>query len=180
MKKNIQNFEAQYKRSTIPLLVLYFLSQKEMYAYEIIQHTLSMSNGIYKMPLLYTTLNKLKSQGYVIESRQEISSDNRVRIYYAITQDGLEYVENFVSDFPSCNYSDIVDQFGQPELVARDFIESSDSSIPKEIARKKKHLKTLIVLLTTAILACIIYTVLISSQQQVMSDDVTIETNESN
>ncbi len=43
--KNIQNFEPQYNRSTIPLLVLYFLSQKEIYAYEIIQNTLSMSNG---------------------------------------------------------------------------------------------------------------------------------------
>ena len=92
MQDNLSNFEAQFKRSTIPLIVLQLLSEKEMYAYEIIQTTLQLSNGIYKMPLLYTSINRLKEQGYVVESRQEISKDNRVRIYYAITAQGKEYL----------------------------------------------------------------------------------------
>ena len=86
------NFEAQFKRSTIPLLVLQLLSEREMYAYEIIQETLKRSEGNYKMPLLYTVLNKLKDQGYVIESHKEVSDSNRVRIYYAITPEGCTYL----------------------------------------------------------------------------------------
>lgn len=89
----LENFEAQFKKSTLPLMVLRILSEKEMYAYEIMQETLHRSNGRYKMPLLYTTLNKLQEQGLVIESRKAISDDNRVRIYYKITDEGLLYLE---------------------------------------------------------------------------------------
>lgn len=92
MQDSLNNFEAQFKRSTIPLLVLQLLSEQEMYAYEMIQETLKRSDGIYKMPLLYTVLNKLEEQGYVKKSRQEVSEGNRVRVYYAITNDGLGYL----------------------------------------------------------------------------------------
>ena len=92
MQNNLSNFEEQFKRSTSPMLVLQLLSEEDMYAYVIIQKTLQLSDGVYKMPLLYTSLNKLKDQGYVEESRQEISEDNRVRIYYAITERGTEYL----------------------------------------------------------------------------------------
>lgn len=93
VQEHLSNFESQFKRSTIPLLILQLLSEKEMYAYEMIQTTLRLSNGVYKMPLLYTSLNKLQEQGYIIESRQEISKDNRVRIYYSITSKGITYLD---------------------------------------------------------------------------------------
>ncbi|MCI8646389.1 MAG: PadR family transcriptional regulator [Firmicutes bacterium] len=89
---SLNNFEAQFKRSTIPLLVLQLLSEHEMYAYEMIQETLKRSDGVYKMPLLYTVLNKLEEQGCVRKSRQEVSEGNRVRVYYAITDEGLDYL----------------------------------------------------------------------------------------
>lgn len=89
---NTTNFEAQFKRSTIPLLVLQLLAEREMYAYEIIQETAKRSDGKYKMPLLYNILNKFKEQGYVVESRKEVSESNRIRIYYAITPSGSEYL----------------------------------------------------------------------------------------
>lgn len=91
-QSNLNNFEAQFKRSTTPLLVLELLSEREMYAYEIIQETLIRSNQQYRMPLLYTILNKMQDQGYVVESRKEISEDNRVRNYYAITPEGRIYL----------------------------------------------------------------------------------------
>lgn len=91
-QSNLNNFEAQFKRSTIPILVLELLSERDMYAYEMIQETLTRSNGKYRMPLLYTVLNKMQEQGYVVESRKEISEDNRVRNYYAITKEGRMYL----------------------------------------------------------------------------------------
>lgn len=90
---NIQNFEAQFKRSTTQLLVLCLLERQEMYAYDIIRETLALSNNLYKMPLLYNVLNKLEMDGYVIQSRREISDDNRIRVYYKITDSGRQYLE---------------------------------------------------------------------------------------
>lgn len=93
-KEHLNNFEAQFKRSTIPLLVLQLLSEREMYAYEIIQEAQRRSDGAYKMPLLYTVLTKLKKQGYVAESRHEISEANRTRVYYKITEEGGIYLSD--------------------------------------------------------------------------------------
>lgn len=90
--KVFNNFEAQFKKSTLPMVTLAMLSEKEMYAYEIMQYTLERSDGKYKMPLLYTTLGKLQEQGYVVESRKEVTPDNRVRIYYNITDAGHEHL----------------------------------------------------------------------------------------
>lgn len=96
---DVSNFEAQFKRSTISLLVLQLLSEREMYAYEIILETAKRSDGKYKMPLLYNVLNKFKEQGYVVESRKEVSDSNRVRIYYAITSDGLIYLSKLKEEY---------------------------------------------------------------------------------
>ena len=92
-RNTLENFEAQFKKSTLPLMVLKALSEREMYAYEITQVVFKRSNGRYKMPLLYTTLRKLEEQGFVEESRKEISEDNRVRVYYQITSEGCAHLE---------------------------------------------------------------------------------------
>ena len=93
----LENFEAQFKKSTLPLMVLKILSEREMYAYEITQIAYERSKGKYKMPLLYTTLRKLQEQGFVVESKKVVSEDNRVRIYYKLTDDGLVYLEKIKS-----------------------------------------------------------------------------------
>ena len=78
-------------------MVLKILSEREMYAYEITQIAYERSKGKYKMPLLYTTLRKLQEQGFVVESKKVVSEDNRVRIYYKLTDDGLVYLEKIKS-----------------------------------------------------------------------------------
>lgn len=93
----LENFEAQFKKSTLPLMVLKILSEREMYAYEITQIAYERSKGKYKMPLLYTTLRKLQEQGFVEESNKVVSEDNRVRIYYRLTDEGLVYLEKIKS-----------------------------------------------------------------------------------
>lgn len=98
-KNNIQNFEAQYKRSTTLLLALHLLSRQEMYAYDIIRETSRLSNHIYKMPLLYNILKKLEADGYIVQSRQEVSDDNRVRVYYKITDEGTRYLAELTESY---------------------------------------------------------------------------------
>lgn len=101
MKENVnfkrdvlENFEAQFKKSTLSLMILKILSEKEMYAYEITQVALERSNGRYRMPLLYTALKKLEEQGFVRVSRRTISEDNRARVYYMLTDEGITHLEN--------------------------------------------------------------------------------------
>lgn len=89
----LENFEAQFKKATLPLMILSILSEREMYAYEIVQVVLELSQGKYKMPLLYNILTKLKENGFIEESEKIITDDNRIRIYYAITGEGKEYLE---------------------------------------------------------------------------------------
>lgn len=52
------------------------------------------------MPLSYTALGKLQEQGFVEESKKEISEDNRVRIYYRLTESGHDHLEK-IKDFCS-------------------------------------------------------------------------------
>ena len=90
----LENFEAQFKKSTFPLMVLTILSEQEqMYAYKIAQEALRRTDEIYKMPLLYTTINKLEEQGFVEESEKVITEANRTRVYYPITAEGKIYLE---------------------------------------------------------------------------------------
>lgn len=98
-RDTMENFEAQVKKATLPLMVLTILKERDMYAYEITQVALKMSNGRYKMPLLYHIISKLEEQGYIVEGRKEISDENRVRIYYHITQEGEEYLEKIKVSF---------------------------------------------------------------------------------
>lgn len=91
-KRNpLSNFEAQFKKATLQLLILSILSDGEMYAYEIAQTILEKSSGKYKAPLLYTSISKLEEYGFVTESRKETVS-NRMRVYYMITDSGEAYL----------------------------------------------------------------------------------------
>ena len=91
-KRNpLNNFDAQFKKATLQLLILSILSDEEMYAYEIAQTILERSGGKYKAPLLYTSISKLEAYGFVTESRKE-SVSNRMRVYYMITDSGLSYL----------------------------------------------------------------------------------------
>ena len=104
MKRDIfENFEAQFKKSTLTLVVLALLSEESMYAYDIERQALRMSKQKYKMPLLYNTLNKLAEMGMVMEGEKVISEDNRLRIYYVITEKGLQHLEKLKSMYVELN-----------------------------------------------------------------------------
>ena len=86
-----------------------------MYAYDIIRETLSLSNNVYKMPLLYNILNKLEADNYIIQSQREISDNNRVRVYYKITEKGVQYLNELTDSY--VRLSDSVNKilFGEEE-----------------------------------------------------------------
>ena len=57
-------------------------------------------------------------------------------------------LEEYVQQFPDCTYEDLVSQFGSPENVAQDFIDTiKPDSIPHRVKRKKRNMLFLIILL---------------------------------
>lgn len=86
------SFGDYFKRALNPLLVLVLLSERPMYVYEMTQEIAKRSGGRYTISLLYPVIQRLSSQGYLCEGEKAISDDNRVRQYYQITTEGLEYL----------------------------------------------------------------------------------------
>ena len=87
------SFEDSFKRATSPMMTLLLLNEKPMYVYKLSQELERRSNSTYKMNFLYPVLYRLQQQGYVTEYSQEITENHRTRNYYAITDEGREYLD---------------------------------------------------------------------------------------
>lgn len=87
------SFEDYFKRATSPMMTLLLLNEKPMYTYSLSQELEKRSNSTYKMAFLYPVLYRLQEQGYVKEYSQEITENHRTRNYYAITDEGREYLD---------------------------------------------------------------------------------------
>jgi uncharacterized membrane protein len=79
-----------------------------------------------------------------------------------------DYVENN----PDCDFEDLVNQFGSPEDVAREYLDSYAYSSPKEISKKNRRRRILIIILIVLLAALIAYCIDISKQTQGKATDV--------
>ncbi len=91
-------FDAFFKRSTSPLVVLRLLGEKPMYGYELTQEMKRRSGGKFTISILYPVLYRLIEQGYIREERTEVV-DGRARTYYARTQEGKAYFEETLREY---------------------------------------------------------------------------------
>lgn len=82
-------------------------------------------------------------------------------------------LEDYTAQFPDCDFDDIVEQFGNPELVARDFLNNADTDSPRTKARKKK-LKIILWICALVIIGVLaVLCIFAATQRQVMFEDVT-------
>lgn len=98
-KDSANSFEDYFKRATSPMMTLLLLNEKPMYVYKISQELERRSNSTYKMNFLYPVLYRLQQQGYVTEYSQEITESHRTRNYYAITDEGKEYLRFMLAKY---------------------------------------------------------------------------------
>ena len=96
-------FEDYFKRATSPMMTLLLLNEKPMYVYSLSQELEKRSNSTYKMNFLYPVLYRLQQQGYVTEYSQEITESHRTRNYYAITDEGKEYLKFMLKKYRELN-----------------------------------------------------------------------------
>ncbi len=86
---------------------------------------------------------------------------------------------DYSRDNPNCSMDDLIEQFGRPEELAKEFLENTVDYSPKIIARKNKKKKVIIALLCIALVAVVAYCVIISMQTQSKGSDVIIIYDES-
>jgi len=94
-----KSYGATLAKATAEMMVLFLLRKKQMYTYEMASEIEKLSNARLSFPTLYNTIYKLKSSGLVEESGKVVSDDNRVRVYFSITEKGHVQFESMVNDY---------------------------------------------------------------------------------
>jgi len=94
------SFESYYKRATSPLVVLRLLRDETMYGYQISQAMQKKSDGRFSIAVLYPILYRLEEQGYIRVEKTEVIN-NRARGYYAITDEGRQYLAKSLDEYRS-------------------------------------------------------------------------------
>lgn len=89
------------KKATTEMLVLFVLQERPMYTYEMMQQIDRMSQGKITFNTLYQAIYRLQSFEYIHEEGKEVSEDNRVRIYFRITESGAEYLQKLIEEYYS-------------------------------------------------------------------------------
>ncbi len=87
------------KKATTELLVLFVLQERPMYTYEMMQEIDRMSEGKITFNTLYQAIYRLQSFQYIEEEGKVVSEDNRVRIYFKITDSGKVYLQDLIQEY---------------------------------------------------------------------------------
>lgn len=100
-------FKNLLKRATTEMLVLLVLRNKPMYTYEMMNELERVSDGYLSFNTLYIAIYRLKELLFIEESSKAISDDNRMRVYFSITNTGQEYLNNLIIEYRK--FSTVVD-----------------------------------------------------------------------
>lgn len=89
----------QLKKATTEMLTLFVLRQKPMYTYEMMSTIERLSEGRLTFNTLYQAIYRLRDFGYISESDKVLSEDNRMRIYFSITETGEKYLKDLMVEY---------------------------------------------------------------------------------
>lgn len=85
------------KKGVLEMCILHKLKAKELYGYELMKSTRQVFPNVYEGSI-YTILRRLNAMGYT-RITQKKSINGPTRKYYTITETGLEYLENMLSEW---------------------------------------------------------------------------------
>ncbi len=86
------------KKALTEMLILSFLSKKDMTIYEILNILDKQSNAICKIQYPYGVIYRMSDRGYIEIAGKAISDDRR-RIHYRITDLGREYLAKITDEY---------------------------------------------------------------------------------
>lgn len=100
-------FKSLLKRATTEMLILLVLRDKPLYTYEIMNEIEHMSGGYLSFNTLYIAIYRLKELLFIEETSKVVSESNRTRVYFSITEAGLEYLKNLITEYRK--FSEVMD-----------------------------------------------------------------------
>lgn len=86
------------KKALTEMLILSFLSKKDMTIYEILNILDTQSNSICKIQYPYGVIYRMSDRGYIEIAGKAVSNDRR-RIHYRITDLGREYLGKITDEY---------------------------------------------------------------------------------
>lgn len=100
---------------------------------------------------------------YIEKVRHELYS-------LAPSEDFLKALRETLSDYaelnPDCTLEDLIDQFGPPEMVAKDFLGDTKELLPSKVAKRNRKRTLIIGILVVLLAAVLFYCIALSQQTQ--------------
>lgn len=96
------------KKATAEMLFLQFLQNRPMYIYELTREIARVSDQKIVFDTLYQAAMRLKQFGYIEEDRKVVSEDNRIRIFFRITESGIKYLADLIQEYHS--FTSVLDE----------------------------------------------------------------------
>lgn len=96
---DVSGFKGLLKRATTEMLVLLVLQSRPMYTYEIMLELERLSDGYLSFNTLYIAIYRLQELNFIEKSGQVATEDNRMRVYYSITDAGIEYLGKLIDEY---------------------------------------------------------------------------------
>ena len=99
-------FNTELVGSTVEMLVLKLLTEREMYGYEIIQVVNERTNGDFnwKEGTLYPVLHRLEGGGY-LATYWQLGATGKRRKYYRLTSRGKSHAASKVTEWDKFSHS---------------------------------------------------------------------------
>lgn len=119
----------------------------------------------------------MKEYPYSMELTDKYISEIRKQLYSLTDADDfLKELNNdlsyFIQDNPECSMDDIIEQFGSPEDVAKEILDSSPDFVPAKPASQNRRKWVIIAVLCIVLIVAAIYTTVLSTQTQSRATDV--------
>jgi len=115
--KDTSGFKGLLKRATTEMLILLLLRYGQMYTYELSNMLKHMSDGYLAFNTLYIAIYRLKELQFIEESGKTVSDDNRMRVYFSITDAGLAYLDNLLDEY--ARFTEAVDSIIHSEMTRK-------------------------------------------------------------
>ena len=105
LEKDNFNANVDFVRGQADMIVLSALADNDKYGLEILNTIQERSQGMYslKQATLYSSLKRLEKNGYVQSYDGDVSNGAK-RVYYGLTEQGRDHLNNDKSYWEFCNF----------------------------------------------------------------------------
>ncbi|MCD8332104.1 MAG: PadR family transcriptional regulator [Oscillospiraceae bacterium] len=94
---SMKGMEDNLKKAVTEILILSLLKQEDMYPSQITAELEKRSGNAITIVFPYAALYRMMNFGFIEEKNKKVAPDGRRRQYYAITEAGLEHLEEITA-----------------------------------------------------------------------------------